>query len=185
MKPVKAKSFIVILFLCGIAGTIFFLIQRNWLIIQFTYTQPPAAQQSAQAVTSKKNIRIFYWSKSGWHHEEASIVWNENNHEQALKQLIKQWLMTLAGEQLIPRNCALESVALSSSGSEAYVSFDRSFLLPEQSILKKWYVIEGLFKTIHYAGISLTSLMFLVHDQPMTDDHIEFSLPIPVQQRLE
>ncbi|MFA5306400.1 MAG: hypothetical protein WC365_03040 [Candidatus Babeliales bacterium] len=181
----KTKFFIVILFLCSVAGIIFFLIQRNWLIIQFTYTQPAATQQNPHNVTSKKNIRIFYKNKGGWHHEEASIVWNEHNQEQALGQLIKQWLMTLAGEQLIPRNCILESVVFSSSGNEAFVSFDRSFLLSEQSILKKWYVIEGLFKTIHHAGISLTSLMFLVHDQPMTDDHIEFSQPIPAQQRLE
>ncbi|MFA6262881.1 MAG: hypothetical protein WCW33_04940 [Candidatus Babeliales bacterium] len=181
MKP---QFFIILLCICGLAGIIFFLIQRNWLIVQFTYTPSVASQQIQQNLTSKKAVKIFYWKKGSWRHEEASIVCDEQNPTQTLQQLVKQWLTTLSDEQLIPQNCAIESIALSSPGSEAYLSFDRSFLIPEQSIIKKWYIIEGLFKTLHHAGLTLTSMMFLVHDQPMVDDHIEFSQPIPTQQRL-
>jgi hypothetical protein len=181
---VKIQFFIILLCICGLGGIIFFLIQRNWLIVQFTYTPSVASQHTQQNLTSKKSIKIFYWKKGSWHHEEASIVWDEQNPTQTLQQLVKQWLTTLSDEQLIPSSCILESIALSSPGSEAYLSFDRSFFLPEQSIIKKWYIIEGLFKTLHHAGLRLTSMMFLVHDQPMVDDHIEFSQPIPTQQRL-
>jgi hypothetical protein len=181
---VKTKFFVILLCLCSLVGIVFFLVQRNWLIVQFTYAPSIAHQQAQQSLTSKKSVKIFYWKKGSWHHEEASIVWDDQNLTQTLQQLVKQWLTTMVDEQLIPQNCTLESIALSSPGSEVYLSFDRSFLIPELSIIKKWYVIEGLFKTIHHAGMTINSMMFLVNNQPMIDDHIEFSQPIPAQQRL-
>ncbi len=181
----KLKFFIFILFLCLFVGVIFYLVQRNWLIIQFTGVPLAKTIATAQSPASRKPIQLFYWKKGAWHHDETTIVWNEQNPADSIQQLVKQWLITMADEELVPHNCSLESVALSSPGSEAYVSFNRSFLLPELSIIKKWYIIEGLFKTIHRAGISLHSMMFLVHDQPMVDEHIEFSQPIPAQERLK
>ena len=148
------------------------------------YAPSTVAPQTSESATSKKLVKLFYWKKGAWHHEEVPVVWNEQNVTQTLEQLVKQWLSILTDEHLAPQHCTLESIAVSSPGNEAYFAFDRSFLLPELSIIKKWYVIEGLFKTIHHAGLTIHSIMFLVHDRPMTDEHIEFSQPIPAQQRL-
>jgi len=165
---------------------IFFLIQRNWLIIHFTFS-PSCAESSSteeKVTAAQKKIKFFYFKNKKWHTEQISLVWDEQNHTMNMQQLIKQWLTVLQDERLLPAHINLESVALSSQGGDAYLSFDRSLFSSDQSIMKKWLILESLFKTMHNAAIPIYSVMFLVHNKPMDDDHLEFSQPLPVQERL-
>jgi len=183
---VKLRNYIFIILLCSCAGVFFFLLQQRWLIIHWNLTPfsdallAPTTGQSTQ----QKTIKIFYWNHEKWNSDEVSIIWHEDNTTNNLQHIIKQWLMTLQDERLIPPHVTLESVALSSSGNEAYVSFDRSFLNPEQPIINKWRILDGFFKTLLHAQMHIQTITFLVKQKPMDDDHLDFSQPVPVQERL-
>lgn len=182
----KTKS-IIIATLCCIAGVLFFLINRKWLIIQLGFY--PSAQQYTTSVTNSdiaaKKISLYFYKQEAWQKREVSFLWQTDNQEHNLTQLIKSWLSLLQDEHILPSNITLESVALSSSGNEAYVSFDRSIFLAEWPIIKKWFVLEGLFRTMYHAEMVVQTITLLVNQKPMYDEHIDFSQPLPVQERLQ
>lgn len=159
--------------------------QRNWLIIRFTFSPSRVARSVLdQRSNAPKIIKLYYYKLDKWHQEETSIIWDKQNASLNLKQVIKQWVKVHQDEHLLSGHLTVESVALSSPGSEAYLSFDRTLFSPEWSILQKWRIIESLFKTIHQANFHIASISLLVHHQRMDDDQLDLSQPLPVQERL-
>jgi hypothetical protein len=61
-----------------------------------------------------------------------------------------------------------------------YLSFDHNVLNKEETVFKKWMLIEGLLKTILSSNISITHVQFLVQHQQLHDAHLDFSVPWPV-----
>jgi hypothetical protein len=182
----KLRSFSLLITICIAGGALFFLLHRKWLIVHFTMSPmgiTAASTQSTQ-LSTHKTIKLFYWKNEKWLQEEISIIWDEQNMAQNARQVLKQWLATMHNEHLLAPHVALESLALSSLGNEAYISFDRSLFSPEWPIIKKWLILEGLFKTILAAQLPLHSVTLLVHNRPMEDEHLELSQPLPVQERL-
>ena len=181
----KFKSFFIVILLCCAAGALFFLIQRNWIIVHFAF-----APQSFKELTHKesaaaqKTVKLFWSKNNTWHQSTVSLVWDEHNQALNAQQLIKQWLIALQDEHLISGQIKLESVAVSAHDGTAYLSFNRSLFSPEWSIIKKWLILEGLFKTIHYAQLPIQSILFLINKKPMEDEHLDFTQPIPVHERL-
>ncbi len=137
-----------------------------------------------QKMPDHKTIKLFFWRQHKWHHETVTMVWDPQNVGRNATQLIKQWLLVMHDEHVLNRHVSLESIAVSSMGNEAYISFDRSLFAPEWSVIKKWMVIESLIKTVLHNDLSLHSIMLMVHHKPMNDDHIDFSQPLPVQERI-
>jgi hypothetical protein len=78
------------------------------------------------------------------------------------------------------KKVSLQSVVPSPSGVEAYISFDRNPFTKNQSTYEKFMWIEGLLKTVRENGIQLQSIYFLVHHQPLTDFHLDFSNAWPI-----
>ena len=73
----------------------------------------------------------------------------------------------------------LQSALITPSGI-SYLSFDRTILNKEETIFKKWMLIEGLLKTIASTNLSITQIQFLVQHQQLQDIHIDFSIPWPI-----
>ncbi len=182
----KTRTFFILTLICCVAGVIFFLIQRNWVIIHFTFSphHNGSSNTEEKCTAVQKKIKFFYFKNNKWHTEQINLVWDDQNNTMNMQQLVKQWLTLLQDEHLLPAHVNLVSVALSSQGGDAYISFDTSLFSPDQSIMKKWLILESLFKTMHDAAVPIYSVMFLVHNKPMVDDHLEFSQPLPVQERL-
>jgi hypothetical protein len=169
-----------------LVGALFFMFQRGWIIVQFTFMptfQPASAVAASKDATYQKEVRLYYWKEDKWHYETTTIVWNEHNDGQNLRQMAKQWLVLLSDEHVLPFQVGIESVALSSTGGEAYVSFNRSLFIKDWSIQYKWQILNRLFKTIRYAMPSVQTISLLVHNRPMEDDHIECTYPLPVEER--
>lgn len=159
--------------------------QHNCLIVHFTFSPLRIAQNVIeQQSNAPKTIKLYYWKDEKWHQEETKIVWDRLNPSLNLKQVIKQWVKVHQDEQLVSPHLAVESVTLSSPESEAFLSFDRTLFNADWSIMQKWLIIESIFKTIHHAQFHITSISLLVHHQPMDDDHLDLSQPLPVQERL-
>lgn len=181
----KKYAFFAIALLCSVIGIIFFLIQRNWLIIQFTGA--PASSTRAMIgkpnVNSQKTVRLYYWKNDKWHHDDVDIIWNDHQDAHNTKQLIKQWLSLMQDEHIITPSVVLQAVSFSSSGSQIYVSFDQSIFSKDWSITKKWQIFEGLCKTLYYSQSKIQAIRLLVNHQTLDDDHLDFSQMLPVIER--
>jgi len=179
-KRSKKTSILLITVLCLIIGGIFFLIQQNWILIHWRFDGSsqhlPAIKKEA---ISRKPIKLYFWKDEKFNTEDTTILWDENNTTHNLKQVILNWLTCNQEEKIIKPSTAFEGVVLSTFGA-AYLSFNQSLLSKEWSIMKKWYLLESLFKTIRDAGITIQYTIFLVNHEAMDDDHIDFSEPLPI-----
>ncbi len=173
----KPIVFTLTLIACTI-GAIFFLIQRKWLIIQWTFnTHENEAIAAKKETVFKKDVTFFWWKREKMHHEKATVIWRHNKNAENIKQIINTWLGYLKNEKLIDPVVAIESVVLSPAEQEAYLSFNQPFSWKEWSIFKKLMLIESLCKTLKSTGLPIKFITILVNHEPMIDDHIDFTHP--------
>lgn len=133
-----------------------------------------------QDVNAPKKVLLFYPKNNLQEKEESSLIWKENNAAENLKNLANHWIAFLQDEKVIRRNIVVEDVAISSVGQEAYISFDRSPLPNDWSTRKKWFLIDSFLKTIDASELGIKFVVLLVNQNPMEDDHLDFSQPLPV-----
>ena len=74
----------------------------------------------------------------------------------------------------------IEAISLSGSGSDLYISFDRSPLSKGSSTYEKLLWVEGLLKTVRANDSRIQSVHFLVHHQPLVDATLDFSYAWPI-----
>lgn len=156
-----------------ICAIIFFAWYNEWIIVNNRSTH---AQRYSSCI-EKKRVTFFFFHKNQWVTEAQDLLWT-TSMQHNLFLLINAWLTVLDEEKVIPKKIALESALLSSAGC-AYLSFDHAFLQKEDTIFKKWMLIEGLLKTIRAAEIPVTAVQLLVHHQPHFDPHLYlFAIPL-------
>lgn len=173
----QAKHYIYISCIALITGPLFFAFYNNWIIIHIPIHRK--FTENSQSQSCKKNITLWYWHTNNWHQEKKELLWSELNTEN-LTHIITSWLTLLNEEDMLEKKISLQSVTLSSSGNEAYISFDHSPLGKQWSTHKKLFLLEGLLKTIRESGIKIQQVRFLVHHQPLHDHHLDFSRSWPV-----
>ena len=172
----------IILF-CMLLASIYFAYNQHWIIIQY----PWALRTSLVPVhssASKKTIKRIFWNQGKWHHETTDIIWSEHKAE-TIQHLVNSWLTLLDEEKLMTKKVSVQSVIISSSGTEAYISFDRNPFDKGSSTYQKSMWIEGLLKTVRDNAIKIQYIQFLVHHQPLHDIHLDFDSPWPLEGFLE
>ncbi len=168
----------------ALAGIFFFAVKREFIIVRLPgYHYNPLHDPTAPA-TEKKIVTLWVRSRDTWQTEQQELLWTNDTAEN-MRLLVTNWLAFAQEEHSIEKKVAVQNCALSTSGQELYLSFDRNPLPKEQSILTKWLLLEGLLKTIRENKLPLVSIHFLVHNQPLQDPHLSFDLPWPVQGFLE
>ena len=177
----KKSSIFLLTLICCLIGILFFLIQRKWLIIQWTFN----AESHQTALTNKetvlkKEIVLYCWKNEKEHREKTTLIWRHNKNAENIKQVANYWLDNLKSEKIMSQMVAIESVVLSPTEQDAYFSFNQVFTWKEWSVYEKWMLIESLCKTIKSANISIKYITLLVNHEPMIDDHLQFSCPWPV-----
>lgn len=173
---VHAQRYLLLSAMCFIAGILFCAFYNQWIIIKLPLSENPS--QITSSLVNKKTITLAYFHQDKWKTETQEHLWTESDAKN-LTQLINAWLTVLDEENITPKKTTLQSVLLSPSGT-AYVSFDHNIFCKEDSIFKKWMVIEGLFKTIRANNITIQSMQFLMHHQILNDTHLDFSSPWPL-----
>lgn len=159
-------------------GALFFLIQRKWLIIQWTFNAESNETALAKKETVlKKELTFYWWAKERLHQEKAPLIWRHDKNDENIKQTVNTWLKYLKGEKLIEQSITIDSVVLSPSEQDAYLSFNQSFNWKEWSIHRKWMLIDCLCKTLKSSDIPLKTISILVNHEPMVDDHLDFDHP--------
>ncbi len=168
--------YIIISSAAFISAILFFAVYNQWILFRHSWTGTYEISQSVSL--QKKQICLFYFHGDKWKSEKQEMLWSHNT-EKNIFQLINAWLTLLDEESVIAKKITLQSALLSASHC-AYLSFDNNILGEQETIFKKWMLIEGLLKTIVLNDIPVTQIQFLVHHQILHDAHIDFSLPWPI-----
>jgi hypothetical protein len=158
-----------------LTGILLYAVHQEWIIIQInrSATVPPHSS------TMKKTITLSYWHANKWHKETVQSI-EGTTVEDTIARVVTHWLTLLDTEHIVPKKVTVQSVALSPSKQEAYLSFDRNFLPKEWSLRRKWLLVESLLRTIADNHLPITALFLLVHHQPLIDAHLDFRQAWPL-----
>lgn len=176
------RLYILATILSFFIGAFLFFINRNWLVISWIpgYSRSEnAASILRLKVCAKKKLPCYYWNDGVIKKQNTSVVFRSNPAE-ILQLLISNWLVLLYEERILEKTVCVESLSLSSSEQEVYLSFDQSPFLRTWSIEKKWQLFDGLCRTIADSNLGIQTIVFFVNHEPMRDDHLDFSHPWPI-----
>ncbi len=156
-------------------GMLLFALHYQWIIIRFS--QPILRVE--QQIKTKKICTLHFWHNNRWTQESQELIWSSTLDEN-VSALVTNWLTLLDTESILPKKITLQSVALSPNKQELYLSFDRNLLPKQWAVHRKWMLIEGLLRTLRANSVALQAVHFLVHHQPLTDTHLDFSFAWPI-----
>jgi len=157
----------------------YFAYNQQWIIFHIPKKSLEDSARVPGNQITKKRVTRNYWNNDAWNTEETELLWSDNKAD-TLMHLITSWLALLEEEKVMDKKVTLQSVVVSSSGVDAYISFDRNPFLKNQSTYSKLLWVEGLLKTVRENEVKVQNIHFLVHHQLLTDFHLDFSNPWPV-----
>lgn len=155
---------------------IFFGIYNQFILFSIPWNIQNKATTSS--VIQKKPIALHYYHGDKWKTEKQELLWSESV-EQNIAQLLNAWFTLLDEEHITPKKTMIQSALLSTAGC-VYLSFDHNIFGKEDTIFKKWMIIEGLLKTLALNDIVISHVQFLVQHQQLHDAHLDFSLSWPI-----
>lgn len=174
------KQYLIISMIAAIMGILFYAYHQGWIVIHYpTHTLTTTAHNPLESQTHKKKVSLFFWHNGAWKTETTTLLW-QHDKATALYYLVNQWFTILDDEGMMDKKVTLQTAILSPSGQELYLSFDRNPLNQQQSTHDTLMFVEGLLKTIHENKCGIQSVRFLVHHQPLIDDHLDFTHAWPV-----
>lgn len=164
-----------------IIGMIFFCYQQSWIMISFptTITQYQTNNQVQQSI-KPKTVSLWIWKHNKWISETSEILYS-NNMSQNIQLLLNNWFQLLEDEQITDKQTIVESVALTKTGHEAFISFNQNPLNAQASTYQTCMFIEGILKTLHNNNTPIKTIRFLVHHQPLLDDRLNFNISWPIE----
>lgn len=160
------------------AGICYFAYLHQWIIIQLP-GQVTATETTLAANVIKKNVSIYYWHQGHTKSETTQLILSDDKSS-TLRPIITSWLKVLDEAGCCAKKIAIETVMISPSGNEAYISFNRGLAEKNDSTYNSWMRIESLLKTIKSSDLNIQRVHFLVHHKPMSDAHLNFSQPWPI-----
>ena len=173
------NTIIIISLSSFLVGMLFLAIQQQWILFQSPRTFAHIQKMICQQMT-KKNTSITILKNGSFYREQRFILWSVLLDEQ-IEQLVNAWLALLDEESLEVKKMNLQAVWVDSNGQQATISFDRSPFNKQWPIIKKWYLVESLFKTLKDNSILIGSIQLLVDHKQLVDAHLDFSKPWPLE----
>ena len=176
----KIYQFLILIGLALLAGSIFYLYQESWLIINF-----PSKIVETERSTLKKNIyyksaMLYGWQGNKLKNEAVEIISSDDNSE-TIRQLCNSWLKFLEDIDATSKETKIISVALSPSKQEAFICLNQPPFESQWSTYQKLLWIEGLLKTLRENKIAISFVRILNHHQPLQDDHLNFDISWPIE----
>jgi hypothetical protein len=170
------RTHIIISSVTFISALLFFAIYNQLILFSSPWSMQHATNTSS--AIQKKQITMHYYHGDKWKAEKQELLWSDSVEKNIL-QLLNAWFTLLDEEHITPKKTMVQS-ALISNADCAYLSFDHNIFTKEETIFKKWMLIEGLLKTLVANGIVLQQVQFFVQHQQLYDAHLDFSFPWPV-----
>jgi hypothetical protein len=172
MRTQKTLTILCIITACTTAAFLFFAIQKEWIIIRIPNnikTIPCAANRVCE----------LYWHPSKLHTGKRRLLWTEDEQDN-IHRLISCWLAWLYNEEMLKR-INVETVMISPSADELFISFDKKLFSKNQSIHEKLACIHSLAQTIK-PHTHARKMRLLVHHAPMEDVHIDCIESLPLDK---
>lgn len=163
-----------------VVGGLFLLLQRDVLIVRWALTNASKISLDQSKSVSRKDINCFYWKDGVMNRESCSLLHEVDNHAENLKNLVARWLMVNQDEYVVDRGVSVLYATLSSFNDEAFLTFTHSFLSKEFSLFQKLHIVESLLKTVRESMTCVRSVVFIVVEKPMPDDHLDFTSSWPI-----
>ncbi len=163
-----------------LAGSIFFLLYNNWIIISVSTPGFIKNEQAHVPIIARRTIALWYCQNNHLKQEKKEIFWYASVEKQ-VKSIVESWLHVMDEEGILEKPCTLQSVSMVNHTQELLISFDRSPLQRESATITNTLIIQSLLKTFYDAKISIKSVRFLVHQEPMADATLDFSRSWPLQ----
>lgn len=170
------RYYIITSMLAFFSALLFYAIYNNWIILRMPWQVDNIVNNVL--IIQKKEITFHYFHGDKWKTEKQDLLWSDSI-EKNIFHIINAYLVLIDEEHITTKKISLQSVLVTPSYT-AYVSFDRNILHKEETIFKKWMLIEGILKTINRNNIPITHIQFLVQHQLLQDTHLDFSLPWPI-----
>jgi len=175
------KFSVTVIVISMFAGIISYALYKRVIIIQLPAV---VSEQAVEGHATPKTSTVYYWYQDSWKHEIITIMSTENKAD-AISYIVNNWLNIIEQSTSFSKNIRLEQVMLSPTGSDLYLSFDKTLCIQEESTFEKWMRVEGLLKTIKSAQLGISRVYILMHHKPLPDDHLDFSCYWPIQGFLE
>lgn len=163
-------------FILGV-GIWFYTQERFVIYIPNRHNQISKDERAQQA--TKKKISLQFWDGKAMQQEELDIMWSSLTAKN-IQHIVQQLFGILADEGVITDKTSLQSVIISPSGQDIYLSFNQSFFKPEQSIRSKHLILECLKSSIAHNIDSQGTIHFLINHKSLQDPHIDFSEGWPI-----
>jgi hypothetical protein len=175
MNTIKYHSFIAVGTFLG--GLVFFAVYNQWIIFYPSWRS--AIMETSSDMVHKKHVEYHFFSGDKWKTEKQDMLWH-SSIEKNIFHLINGLLILFDEEHITLKKTTVQSALITSAG-HVYLSFDHNILSKEDTIFRKWMVIESILKTIRLNDSTLCRVQFLVQHQLLQDTHLDFSLPWPIQ----
>ena len=161
-----------------IIGIILYAYQKEWIIIIPPYARVMHESESIHKELQHQKIVLFFFKHKQWHKEHVNIIWSSDACHNA-KTIANNWLMLLEDEKIIDKDIQVISAVISPS-KELFISFNKEPFHKQDATYTKLMIIQGLLKTLQENKIPVQSVRFLIHHQPLPDDHLNFSISWPL-----
>lgn len=160
------------------AGIITYGWFNNWIII--TYNPCHDTQEASTPIETETICVTYVPAYHTTYCQEARKIISPHEETQRAERILQQWLSVLDESHTLDRPCYVQSVTTSPTGNILYVSFDRPPFNTHDPAYTKWHIIETALACLRENGISADNIHFLVHHQPISDYHLNFTHPWPI-----
>lgn len=160
-------------------GSIYYLYYSEIITVHM----PARAYYVAQKAT-KKHVALNRFANNQKQIETIDLVWH-NNCAINLNAVTAAWVKHMQEENNIDKHIKIDTVALNASQTEAFISLSHKLVAPNLSIMQKWLILQAFFDTIHPLFPEVTHVRFLIKNEPMADEDIDFSASLPITNFLQ
>jgi len=174
----KYLTTMILIFVSFLIGIILYGYQKEWIIIIPPYATAIHESESEDQRLQHETVSIFFFKHNQWHTEKINCIWSYDA-AQNVKNITNNWLTLLEDEKIIDKDIQVVS-SIISPAKELFLSLNKDPFIKQDSTYTKFMIIEGFLKTIHTNKIPVQSVRFLIHHQPLIDDHLNFSISWPV-----
>jgi hypothetical protein len=177
MQKMNFKKEVIILSIIFFSLSVaFFAYQESWIIFIVPHKKE-VVQLSAE--TKPAEAVLYFWKYEKWNFEKVSYI-KSSDQAQNIKNLAHLYFRLLDDEAVIHNDVSVNSVVLHKNKQIAFISCNQSPFNAQDHTKTKLMIIEGLLKTLRDNNVSTSSIQFLINHQPLTDDHLDFTIPWPL-----
>jgi len=178
----KKTIYLLICLILLIIGSLFFLYQESCIVF-FWPNQQQLPNHSLNQNSFHKQVTLWCLrvnNRQSSNKKETAEIMFSDDVTQNIKLLLNKWFLFLEEENTTSKQIIVQSVAISPSGGEAFISINQYPFDKDESTYCKLMIMESLLKTVRENGIPISSIRLLINSQPLIDDHLNFDISWPV-----